>query len=64
VAGTAKRLARFIGSVLPKEFLFENVGADLDKVNQIIEAIQEALAAREEQKIVEAPQLKMLPHAH
>jgi hypothetical protein len=36
----------------------------LDKVNQIIEAIQEALAAREEQKIVEAPQLKMLPHAH
>jgi hypothetical protein len=49
---------------LPKEFLFENVGADLDKVNQIIEAIQEALAAREEQKIVETPQLKMLPHAH
>jgi len=57
---------KFVGSVMPKEFLFENVVTELadDELDRMIKMLRErALAVREEQALDETPQLKMLPHA-
>jgi hypothetical protein len=56
---------RSVFSVLPKEFVFENVVSELcdEELDRMIEQFRErALAAREE-KALEAPKMKVIEHA-
>jgi hypothetical protein len=58
---------RSVFSIMPKEFVFENVVSELadEELDRMIEMLRErALAAREERSLDVASQLKMLPHAH
>jgi hypothetical protein len=53
---------KFVGSVMPKEFLFENVVTELadEELDRMIEMLRErALAAREERAL--DTQVKMIP---
>jgi hypothetical protein len=55
---------KFVGSLMPREFLFENVVTDLadEELERMIEMLRErALAAREEHSL-DPTQLKMIPH--
>jgi len=55
---------KFVGSVMPKEFLFENVVTELadEELDRMIEMLRErALAARQEHALNEAAQLKLSP---
>jgi hypothetical protein len=55
---------KFVGSVMPKEFLFENVVTDLadEELDRMIEMLRErALAARQEYALDESAQLKLSP---
>jgi hypothetical protein len=55
---------KFVGSVMPKEFLFENVVTELadEELDRMIEMLRErALAARQEHALDEAAQLKLSP---
>jgi hypothetical protein len=60
-------LARFVASILPKELSIEtstvNELSD-EELDRMIEALRaRALAAREEQALDDAAELKLLPHA-
>jgi hypothetical protein len=58
---------KFVGSVMPKEFLFENVVTELadDELDHMIEMLRErALAAREDRRALEGPALKVIEHDH
>ena len=54
---------KFVGSVMPREFLFENVASELgdEELDRMIEMLRErALAVREERAL--DTQVKMIPH--
>jgi hypothetical protein len=55
---------KFVGSVMPKEFVFENVVTELadDELDRMIETLRErALAARKEHALDETAQIKLIP---